>query len=175
LVAFIVVLTGLTAFASGPAGIFALIEKVVLEPNEQSSERIQIWGAFAFYYPRSDRILRSDDALAPQRGYLYFKLPTNPAMRQAARVEWMDLKAVAGTGQGVAFGLWGTVGNIENLEPRLSSENFPYFITAEGNTRIWLRKTFDPKAEPAVYSPNIGVVKLSNTGWEIIQRLKETR
>src|SRR2546427_12470263 len=33
--------------ASGPVGIYAIIEKVIFEPSEQAPERIQIWGAFA--------------------------------------------------------------------------------------------------------------------------------
>ena len=174
LVVLVIVLATNSLLASGPAGIYALIDKVVLEPNAQSFERVQIWGAFAFFYRRSDRVLRSDGALPPHRGYLYFKLPGNEATRKAARAEWMDLKAVAGTGQVVAFGNWGTVGNIENLEPR-SGTGTPYFLAKDGQTRIWLRKTYDPKAEPAFYSPNIGVVRLSDTGWDIVRRLKEVR
>jgi len=174
LVILVTVLAVGSVFASGPAGIYALIDKVVFEPNERSFERIQIWGSFAFFYQRSDRVLRSDDALTPQRGYLYFKLPATESTRQAARAEWMDLKAVAGTSQVVAFGNWGTVGNIENLEPRPGTGT-PYFISKDGQTYIWLRKAYDPKAEPAFYSPNIGVVRLSDTGWDIVKRLRELR
>ena len=34
--------------ASGPLGIYGIVEKVVFEPNEQAPERIQLWGAFAY-------------------------------------------------------------------------------------------------------------------------------
>ena len=33
--------------ASGPVGIYAMVDKVVFEPNDTAPERIQIWGAFA--------------------------------------------------------------------------------------------------------------------------------
>ena len=48
--ALLVLLTAGTfqAFASDPIGIYALVDKVVLEPNEKNPERIQIHGAFAF-------------------------------------------------------------------------------------------------------------------------------
>lgn len=171
----VTVLTAASLIASGPAGIYALIDKVVFEPSEQSFERIQIWGTFSFYHSRPDRMLRSDDSLKPQRGYLYFALPRG-STRGAARLDWMDLKTVAGTGTVVAFGKWVAVGNIEDLQPRSASGGVPYFIPSEpgsGHTYIWLRKVYDAKAEPAIYSPNVGVTKLSNTGWEIVKRLKE--
>ena len=34
-------------FASGPVGIYGIVERVVFEPSEQAPERIQVWGAFA--------------------------------------------------------------------------------------------------------------------------------
>jgi hypothetical protein len=40
-------LLGGVARASDPVGVYALVEKVVLEPNEKAPERIQIWGAFS--------------------------------------------------------------------------------------------------------------------------------
>src|ERR1051325_8583405 len=33
------------------AGIYAMIDKVILEPNDTAPERIQIWGAFAMSHP----------------------------------------------------------------------------------------------------------------------------
>jgi hypothetical protein len=58
------------AEASDPVGIYAIVEKVVFEPNDQAPERIQVWGAFAL----SDA-QHGDGYLAPQRGYLYYSLP----------------------------------------------------------------------------------------------------
>src|SRR5579862_7058095 len=56
-------------FASGPVGIYGIVEKVVLEPSEKAPERIEIWGAFAFYDGRRYSVTEA------KRGYLYFKFP----------------------------------------------------------------------------------------------------
>jgi hypothetical protein len=80
--------------ASGGPGIYAIVEKVSLEPSEGTPERIQMSGAFIVPRPMS-----SSQYLPAQRGYLYFKL--SPGREQTARIEWTDLKAVAGTGQAV--------------------------------------------------------------------------
>ena len=59
-----------TLWASGPAGCYALLEKVVLEPNDMAPERIQVWGVFAISDGKSGL-----GYLELQRGYLYFVLP----------------------------------------------------------------------------------------------------
>jgi hypothetical protein len=84
------------AYASDPTAVYARVDKVILEPNPDSPETIQVWGVFSMAKP-NDR----NDYLPAARGYLYLKLAYNPA---AARKEWADLKEVAGTGQTVAFG-----------------------------------------------------------------------
>src|SRR5262245_34596149 len=101
---------GLRLDASGPVGIYAAIEKVIFEPNEQTAERIQIWGAFSFI---DGGINAGRGASPPQRGYLYLSVPqgSSPTEREAIKKEWADLKAVAGTDQVVAFGDWGRVGD----------------------------------------------------------------
>src|SRR5688500_12829625 len=83
--------------ASDPIGVFALVDKVVFEPNETAPERIQIWGAFAIAV-KSDR----DSYLPPQKGYLYYTLPAEKA--EVAKKEWNDLKKVAGKNEGIGFG-----------------------------------------------------------------------
>jgi hypothetical protein len=92
------------AHASDFAGAYARIDKVVMEPNAESPERVQVWGVFALADPANP-----NQFLAPARGYLYYKLDRNP---QAARNEWNDLKQVAGSKEIVAFGMRG-------LRPRL--------------------------------------------------------
>jgi hypothetical protein len=84
------------AYASDPVAVYARVDKVVLEPNSDSPQAIQIWGVFALARP-DDR----NDYLTPVRGYLYFTLKDNS---RAARAEWADLKSVAGSGQVVSFG-----------------------------------------------------------------------
>ena len=83
------------ARASDPMGIYALVDKVVLEPNEDKPERIQIWGTFCFAEGRGETYAQ------PKRGYLYYKL--NPDKPDVSRKEWSDLKSVAGTSQVIAF------------------------------------------------------------------------
>jgi len=78
-------------------GIYARVDKVVLEPDATAPERIQIWGAFAFASKDNPNTYDS-----PQRGYLYFSC--KPGKEEICRKEWADLKAVAGTGQVVGFG-----------------------------------------------------------------------
>jgi hypothetical protein len=84
------------ASASDLMAVYARVDKVVLEPNPGSPERIQVWGVFSLAKP-DDR----NNYLPAARGYLYFKLAGNP---ETARKEWSDFKEVAGTGQIVAFG-----------------------------------------------------------------------
>jgi len=82
---------------SDPTGIYALIDRVVLEPNSAAPERIQVWGAFALA-SKEDR----NSYNPPGRGYLYFSC--KPGKEEVCRKEWSDLKAVAGTGQVIGLG-----------------------------------------------------------------------
>ena len=94
--------------ASGPAAIYAIVQKVVIEPGEASPERIQVWGVFSIW----DAAARTYSE--PGRGYMYFKLPApadvqwhrggNQPSAPIARAEWADLNRVAGPAAGVAFG-----------------------------------------------------------------------
>ena len=93
---------GIVAQASDRIGVYARVDKVVLEPNEQKPQRVQVWGVFAIADSRDPNAYRP-----PARGYLYYTLPpalsggTNAAL---ALREWADLQSVAGTSQIVAFG-----------------------------------------------------------------------
>ena len=91
------VLVAPIARASDPTGIYAFVDRVVLEPNDTAPERIQVWGGFALA-KRENR----DDYQDAQRGYMYFKL--RPGDEAVCKKEWADLKSVAGTRQIVAFG-----------------------------------------------------------------------
>jgi hypothetical protein len=83
--------------ASDPTGIYASVDKVVFEPNQQSPERIQIWGVFILSKVKSRYQYES-----PTRGYLYFSLPKEKP--ELAKTQWSDLHQIAGTGQCVALG-----------------------------------------------------------------------
>ena len=82
--------------ASGPIAVYALVDRVSLEPNADKPERIRISGVFITAEQRSDVYS------TPQRGYLYLGLPRGND--ELARREWADLKSVAGTRQVVGFG-----------------------------------------------------------------------
>jgi hypothetical protein len=84
------------AHASDMIGVYARVERVVLEPSEGPAQRIQVWGVFALADPKDANAYH-----APARGYLYYTLPSSAGL---ARREWADLQSVAGTGQIVAFG-----------------------------------------------------------------------
>jgi hypothetical protein len=141
--------------ASGQAGIYGVIERVVFEPNAQAPERAQIWGAFALIevmlpsanpfegtripagFSFTNYVYR-----APARGYLYFKAV--PADLVNVRREWADLAAVAGTGQAVAFGYW---------------DRFQHETPL---TRV--RAASDEPVNPDPYYTDIGVTKLPAAG-----------
>jgi hypothetical protein len=93
-------LTATLVHASGPIGIYALVDKVTFEPNAENPERIRISGVFI-----ASELRKPDNETlysAPQRGYLYLALPQeNPEL---ARREWADLKSTAGTRQVVGLG-----------------------------------------------------------------------
>jgi hypothetical protein len=100
------------ATASGPISVYALVDKVAFEPSSDKPERIRISGVFIVAVETPDN---STAYSAPQRGYLYFRLPKDDEQlaqreleEQLARREWADLKSVAGTRQVVGFGAgWG--------------------------------------------------------------------
>jgi hypothetical protein len=84
------------ARASDPIGIYAVIDKVVLEPGDDAPERIQVWGAFAL--AKGSGFTYTE----PARGYMYFS--ANKDNPEATRKEWADLKKMAGSGKCIAFG-----------------------------------------------------------------------
>src|SRR5262245_9751088 len=87
------VVMNLQVKASDPVGVYGVVEKVVFEPTDKAPQRIQVWGAFSVSEGKP-----GDFYSPPQRGYLYFTLPSGK--EELARREWADLKSVAGTGQG---------------------------------------------------------------------------
>jgi hypothetical protein len=90
-------LTTSALMASTSVGVFAIVDEVALEPTDSAPERIRIVGVFVVPVPVSSGLHQP-----PARGYLYFSM--NPAMAEAIRKDWADLKAAAGTGQVVGFG-----------------------------------------------------------------------
>jgi hypothetical protein len=122
------------AHASDFVGVYARIDKVVLEPNSDAPERIQIWGVFAVASP-DDR----QNYLRPARGYLYFKLDRNAPV---ARPEWNDLKQLAGSGQIVAFGFRGQKQVLRKADEK--PENPDPYITNIGLTKVSGKTDYPP-------------------------------
>jgi hypothetical protein len=90
-------LTSETDAFSDHTGIYARVDKVVMEPDATAPERIQLWGAFALASKEPPYLYDS-----AQRGYLYFSC--KPGKEDICRKEWADLKAIGGTGKVVGFG-----------------------------------------------------------------------
>src|SRR5438094_9966868 len=123
------------ALASDPVGIYALVDKVVFEPNDTSPERIQIWGAFAIAEGYGYTYKNAE------RGYLYYKM--NPEKSNACRNEWSDLKTVAGSGQIVAFGSrYGEKGTLRKKETK--PENPDLYPVAMGLTKVKGKNDYEP-------------------------------
>ena len=173
LVVALLVLVAGSLSASGPLGIYGIIEKVVLEPNDTTPERIQVWGAFA-YVDGADN--ESTTISAARKGYMYFRLPdviegVTPATRvQTIRNEWADLKAVAGSGQAVGFGRWGYIASFSALHPdrHPTGPSFTFHARPGGGggdaSDLRVRPATEAPASPAVYQTNVGVVKIPDTG-----------
>jgi len=138
LLALLLTLSGLgvgRTLASDPVGVYALVDKVVFEPNETSPERIQIWGAFAIAEGYGYTYKNAE------RGYLYYKM--NPEKPNACRNEWTDLKSVATTGQIVAFGSrYGEKGTLRKKAAK--PEKPDIYPVAMGLTKVKEEKDYEP-------------------------------
>jgi len=127
--------------ASDMVGVYGRVDKVVMEPHDQAPQRIQVWGVFALASPDN-----GNDYLPAARGYLYYTLPSNAGM---ALKEWNDLKAVAGTGQIVAFGSrWST-----------------------SIKRARLRKPDERPESPDEYWMNVGLHKITRTDYAPVRAI----
>ena len=118
-------------YASGPIGVYALVEKVAFEPSAEKPDRIRITGVFITAEEGS-----SDVYSAPQPGYLYLALPRGN--EQLARREWEDLKSIAGSRQVVGLGsVW------------------------SGRARVRVRKSDEEAKSPDDYPLGNGLVKIN--------------
>jgi hypothetical protein len=158
--------------ASGPLGIYGIVERVVFEPNETAPERIQVWGAFAYVDGAAGEGLTVSVA---KRGYLYLRL--DPSQADAIKREWADLKSVAGTGQAIGFGTWAYIGRFSSLQT--DARNSPAYILEHNpqneRTDLRVRAASEVPASPALYQTDAGIVKLSATGNHaaIVNQLKD--
>ena len=106
--------------ASDMVGVYGVVEKVVIEPNDKAPERIQIWGAFAMAEGRGSTYGQA------QRGYLYYTCPSG--QENVCRKEWSDLKSVAGKGTAVGLGMrYKPTGRVRKADEKVASPD-PYPI-----------------------------------------------
>ena len=174
--ALVVVASTAWLVASGPIGVYGIVEKVVFEPSATAPERFRC-GARS----RTRKSPVGPTAFsAAKRGYMYFRMPAGatPAAIDTIKKEWADLQSVAGTGQAIAFGKWGYIGGFGGLQPDTRSTMPPYILeSSPGNpqTDLRVRPASEAPAGPAQYQTNAGIVKLSDTGSHaaIVQQLKD--
>jgi len=103
------------AQASGPIAVYALIDKVALEPNASQPQTIRIDGVF------SVSVNTGGSYSPPQRGYVYLSSAGQRA--EDVQREWKELQAAAGTHQVVGFGS-GWAGSVRIRRPE-EKENAP--------------------------------------------------
>jgi hypothetical protein len=125
--------------ASDPVGVYALVDRVVFEPNEMAPTAVQVWGAFALAVNPEKRPYPPEEGYGPAaKGYLYYTCPAGKSAQCVA--EWKDLQSMAGKDQVVGFGTrWGT--------------GWPK-----------LRHVDEKPASPDAYQMNIGVVPMGKYG-----------
>ena len=177
-------LAAVTVLASGgQLEIYGIVSKVVLEPNDANPERVQIWGTFTLV---DNGPAGGGATLTPQRGYLYFNLPTESVAKNTALKEVADFKAIAGKGQAVAFGRFGYIGafNDELIRSRSDARsNPPYVLNGGGpgfngsHAAALVRPESAPPSAPETYPLNMGLTKLSPTGSlaAIVKQLEQTK
>jgi hypothetical protein len=135
--------------ADGPVAVYAMVQKVVFEPSEAAPKTLQIWGVFVWV----DGGLKSPGPInLPQRGYIYFKLPDGAAEASATKEQWMEIKAIAGSNQIIAFGDWKYSGPFEDL----------YIPAAGGLEEVRVRKQAEAPAKPIAYPTRIGLVRIAD-------------
>ncbi len=125
--------------ASDPVGVYALVERVVFEPNEMAPSAVQIWGAFSLAVEPPRPTYKPEQAYGPaEKGYLYLTCPAGKSTQCVA--EWRDLQSMAGKPDVAGFGTrWGT-----------------------GAPKI--RRVDEKPVSPDAYQLNMGVVKLGKYG-----------
>jgi len=135
--------------ASDPVGAYAIVDKVVLQPNATEPTSVQIFGAFSFAVRRAADFSQpwptgsfgtastGDVYAAVQKGYLYYTCAKGKDA--GCRNEWADLTSVAGKQEIVGFG------SRQGMSGRV-------------------RPATESPAHPDVYPLNMGLVKMGSHG-----------
>jgi hypothetical protein len=143
-----------TARASDPIGGYAVIEKVVLEPNNDAPVRIQIWGTFSLAKEAGGNTYGP-----PVHGFLYYAAETGK--EDTCRKEWADLKKVAGTGQIIGFGSSRNPENMGRVRKANENPESPdVYMVGFGLNKIRAGRDYSPikelSSQPALTTPGNG-------------------
>ena len=162
LLALIVIPAGLSASVRD-VQVFGIVERVVFEPNEKDPKRIKVYGAFALLYTAQDPVLKEGSPYSPTKGFLYFKLPEadrsdiEKQLQAAAKKEWADLKAVAGTGQAISFGSWSSAYLGTSRNTRVNG-----FVSVDGDHSLRVYSASERGADAIPYTMDSGIVKIQS-------------
>jgi hypothetical protein len=128
---------------SDPVGVYALLDQVVLKPDDQQPTTLELHGAFALAEGRHGDYYRS-----PRAGVVRFAVGKEPA--EAAQ-QWRDLRALAGTGKVVGF----------------SSR----YAQADAQDRLAVAPATGPAGKPAVYDGSFGLRKVEGVDYGPVREL----
>ncbi len=128
-----------TVKASDPVGVYAMVERVVMEPSESAPKTVQIWGVFTPSVEPPRPTYKPEQAYGDvQKGYMYFTCAADKGAMCAA--EWSDLKSVAGKSEIVGFS------------------------TRWARSKARVRTATETPSAPDMYEMNVGVVKIGKYG-----------
>jgi len=96
LLALLATATAAVVVPSDPSGVYAVLDRVVLQPNAEAPTSVELHGAFALAEGGRGQYYR-----APRIGVLRFQLGKD---REASIAQWRELLPLAGTGKIVSFG-----------------------------------------------------------------------
>src|SRR5207245_752697 len=68
----VIAATLIPVHGSDRTAVYARVDRVVLEPNDDAPEAIHVWGVFSLAKPNDP-----NEYLPPAKGYMYFRLPSH--------------------------------------------------------------------------------------------------
>ena len=162
--------------ASGPIGVYGIVEKVVFEPSASAPERIQVWGAFAY---AGDRRRCNRVFCGEARLHVFPNACERDSGSRGDDQEGMGRLAVSrGHRSGDRVWQLGLHRRVWRVAAGHAQQHAAVpFEYGPGNpqTDLRVRPASEAPAGPAQYQTNAGIVKLAATGSHaaIIQQLRD--